>query len=48
MSPFELRREPIHEVCLLIERLNDHTRRNPKRKKGNNTKIRRKARDDWF
>lgn len=47
LSPFDLRRERLHEVCLLIDRLNDYTKRSGKKANGK-TKIRRKAGDDWF
>ena len=47
MSPFQLRREPFHEVCILLGRVNDHADRNPKGKQGD-TVIRRKAKDNWF
>ncbi|MCQ2059797.1 MAG: hypothetical protein MJY71_08240 [Bacteroidaceae bacterium] len=49
LSPFDIRRERLHEFCVLVNRLNDYTKRESKnRDKNGHQKIRRKAGDDWF
>ncbi len=45
LTPFDLRRERLHEFCVLVERLNDYTKRENSQ---GTKKIRRKAGDDWF
>lgn len=47
MSPFDIRRESLYEVCTFLERLNDHSRRKPRNAKGEPT-VRRHAGNNWF
>ncbi len=48
LSPFQIRRERLGELCLLVSRLNDQNRREKRGKTANSGKIRRPAGDNWF
>ena len=45
LSPFDIRMMHAHEVFLLIDRLNNYTRKERKQK---TQQIRRPAGDNWF
>lgn len=46
INPFELRREPLHEVCIFLESVNDHVARNGK--KGRNATRVQAGDNDFF